>query len=71
MPNKSRKKDIEDSIPNCIEIAWAEKEVEKWMTRQTVDGRTMIGLAGMSRRRGNPVSEDDSITDKLIRHRRY
>ena len=27
-PNKSRKDDIEDSIDNCIEIAWAEEEIE-------------------------------------------
>ena len=29
MPNTSKKKKVEDSIDNCIEIAWAEEEAEK------------------------------------------
>ena len=35
-PYKSRKKEVEDFIDKCIEIAWAEEEVEKWMTKQAI-----------------------------------
>ena len=36
MPRKLRRDVVEDSVDNCIENTWAEDELARWMTKQTV-----------------------------------
>ena len=36
MLNKTRKEEVGEYIDNYREIAWAEEEVKKWMTKQAV-----------------------------------
>ena len=36
MPNKTRREVFREFIDNCIKIALAEEEVEKWMTKQAI-----------------------------------